>query len=300
MPLLRRSSMRRRVLRGGRRVRRRVGVSRGRGVGLRSRRMSLRFYPRTESKYVDDSGQVVLSTIGPRAAGFGPDLNMTEFLLPVVNGRIIPMILSDVPQGPAATQRVGNRIMLRNLRFSCILSAAQLLGGIYDAPPITGSTTNQGAITESSGILAHTGHSGVIPQKFIRTTFRLVFVRDRMVSLTGAVPASPLPPSIDDIFEVGGGLYTTANLNITSLGRYQLLYDRKFTCDSDDPQRSLTVSIPLNAPCHFGGAGAQDVREGAVYWLAFATSAGIDSATLGFRMLPPSIAKTVRIAYTDR
>lgn len=298
---MRRSSVRRRVLRGGRRVRRRVGVSRGRGVGLRSRRMSLRLYSRTESKYRDDSGQNILSTISPRAAGFGADLNMTEFLLPVTGGRVVPAILSDVPQGAGATQRVGNRIMLRNLRFSCILSAAQLVGGMYDAIPLTGTGPgNQGAITESSGMIAHTGHSGVVPQKFIRTTFRLVFVRDRMVSLTGTVPASPIPPSIDDIFEVGGGLYTTANLNIASLGRYQLLYDRKFTCDSDDPQRSLTANISLNAPCHFGGAGAQDIREGAVYWLAFATSAGIDSATLGFRMIPPSIAKTVRVAYTDR
>ena len=156
---------------------------------------------------------------------------------------------------------------------------------------------NVGAVTESSGLAAS---SAWTPQKFIRTTFRLVFVRDRMVSLNTSVPAAPHSPGIDDIFQIGGSLYTTANLNLASLGRFQVLYDRKFTCDSDDPQRSLTVSIPLNAPCHFGGAGAQDVREGAVYWLAFATSAGIDSATLGFRMLPPSIAKTVRIAYTDR
>lgn len=293
--------MRRRVLRGGRRVRRRVGVSRGRGVGLRSRRMSLRLYSRTESKYFDSNGQIVLSVISPRAAGFGPDLNLTEFLLPVSAGRIIPVILSDIPQGAAANQRVGNRIMLRHIRFSCILSAAQLIGGMYDAIPITGTGPgNQGAITESSGMIAHTGHSGVIPQKFIRTTFRIVFVRDRMVSLSGSVPAAPIGPSIDDIFELGGGLYTTANLNITSLGRYQILYDRKFTCDSDDPQRSLTVNIPLNAPCHFGGAGRSDAREGAIYWLAFATSAGIDSATLGGRMIPPSIANTARLAYTDR
>lgn len=294
---MRRSSVRRRVLRGGRRVRRRVGVSRGRGVGFRSRRMSLRLYSRTESKYLDSTGQIVLSTIAPRTAGFGHDLNLTEYLLPVSGGRIIPVILSAIPQGAAVNQRVGNRIMLRHIRFSCILSAAQLLGGNYDAGGLTGVTGNQGAVTESSG---NSGVAAITPQKFIRTTFRIVFVRDRMVSLNAAVPASPIGPSIDDIFEVGGGLYTTANLNITSLGRYQLLYDRKFTCDSDDPQRSLTVNIPLNTPCHFGGAGAQDAREGAIYWLAFATSSGIDAGTLAFRIHPPSIANTARLAYTDR
>lgn len=297
---MRRSSMRRRVLRGGRRVRRRVGVSRGRGVGLRSRRMSLRLYPRTESKYFDDNGQTVLSVISPRSFGYGTNLDVTEYLQPVVSGRVLPFLISAIAQGAGANQRVGNRIMMRNVRFSAILSAAQLIGGNYDAAPISGTVGNVGAITESSGIFAHTGHAGVIPQKFIRTTFRVVFVRDRMVSLTGSVPSAPLSPAIDDIFAIGGGLYTTANLNLGSLGRFQILYDRKFTCDSDDPQRSLTMNVSLNAPCHFGGAGATDVREGAIYFMVFATTTAIESTTLLARFYGPSATYNTRLTYTDR
>lgn len=297
---MRRSSVRRRVLRGGRRVRRRVGVSRGRGVGLRSRRMSLRLYSRTESKYWDDNGQAFLSVVSPRSFGHGTNLDVTEYLQPVVSGRVLPFLMSAIAQGAGATQRVGNRIMMRNLRFSCILSAAQLIGGNYDAAPISGTVGNVGAITESSGIMAHTGHAGVIPQKFIRTTFRIVFLRDRMVSLNTSVPAAPHSPGIDDIFQIGGALYTTANLNLASLGRFQILYDRKFTCDSDDPQRSLTVNLALNAPCHFGGAGSTDIREGAIYFAAFATTTAIESTTLLSRFYGPSATYNTRLTYTDR
>ena len=292
--------MRRRVLRGSRRVRRRVGVSRGRGVGLRSRRMSLRLYSRTESKYFDDNGQSVLSVVSPRSAGFGSNLNVTEYLQPVVSGRVLPLLLSHITQGAGATQRVGNRIMMRNVRFSAILSAAQLVGGLYLNDELSGSTTNVGTVTESSGLGSNYGSAAVVPQKFIRTTFRIVFVRDRMVSLNGSVPSAPVSPGIDDIFDFGGGLYTTANLSLASLGRYQVLYDRKFTCDSDDPQRSLTLNVSLNAPCHFGGAGPTDIREGAIYWMAFATTTGIDSGSVTGRFFGPSLSYNTRLAYTDR
>ena len=294
---MRRSSVRRRVLRGGRRVRRRVGVSRGRGVGLRSRRMSLRLYSRTESKYWDDNGQALLSVVSPRSYGHGTNLDVTEYLQPVVSGRVLPFLMSAIAQGAGATQRIGNRIMMRNVRFSCILSAAQLIGGNYDAGGLTGVTGNLGAVTESSG---NSGVAAITPQKFIRTTFRIVFVRDRMVSLNTSVPAAPHSPGIDDIFQIGGGLYTTANLNLASLGRFQILYDRKFTCDSDDPQRSLTVNLALNAPCHFGGAGATDIREGAIYFVAFATTTAIESTTLLTRFYGPSATYNTRLAYTDR
>lgn len=294
---MRRSSVRRRVLRGGRRVRRRVGVSRGRGVGLRSRRMSLRLYPRTESKYFDDNGQTVLSVISPRSFGFGTNLDVTEYLQPVVSGRVLPFLLSAIAQGAGANQRVGNRIMMRNVRFSAILSAAQLIGAPFSQAELAGNVGNLGAATESSGLAAS---SAWTPQKFIRTTFRVMFVRDRMVSLTGSVPSAPLSPAIDDILALGGGLYTTANLNLASLGRFQILYDRKFTCDSDDPQRSLTMNVSLNAPCHFGGAGATDVREGAIYFMVFATTTAIESTTLLARFYGPSATYNTRLTYTDR
>ena len=294
---MRRSSMRRRVLRGSRRVRRRVGVSRGRGVGLRSRRMSLRLYSRTESKYFDDSGQAVLSVLSPRSYGHGTNLDVTEHLQPVVSGRVLPFLMSAIAQGAGATQRVGNRIMMRNVRFSCILSAAQLIGAPYSQAELAGNVGNVGAVTESSGLAAS---SAWTPQKFIRTTFRIVFVRDRMVSLNGSVPSAPISPGIDDIFELGGGLYTTANLNLSTLGRYQILYDRKFTCDSDDPQRSLSMNISLNAPCHFGGAGSTDIREGAIYFIAFAATTAIESTTLLSRFYGPSATYNTRLAYTDR
>lgn len=297
---MRRSSMRRRVLRGGRRVRRRVGVSRGRGVGFRSRRMSLRLYSRTESKYWDDNGQTILSVISPRSYGYGDNLDVTEYLQPVVGGRVLPYLISAIAQGAGATQRVGNRIMMRNVRFSCILSAAQLKGGLYLNDELTGSTNNVGTITESSGLGSNYGTAAVVPQKFLRTTFRIVFVRDRMVSLNTSVPAAPHSPGIDDIFALGGGLYTTANLNLTSLGRFQVLYDRKFTCDSDDPQRSLTMNVSLNAPCHFGGAGSTDIREGAIYFMVFAATAGLESASVTGRFFGPSVTYNTRLAYTDR
>lgn len=297
MPLLRRSSVRRRVLRGGRRVRRRLGVTRGRGIGLRSRRMAVRLGPRTESKYVDTNGQIILSNIAPRGSTITPSLSMTEYLPEVVSGRVIPLLFSGIPQGPSATQRIGNRVFVRNIRMSMILNAAQLVGANYAEDQYEGKLNNNGAITENPGIWSGTG---AFPQKYIRTTFRLVVLRDRMVSLTGSVPAAPLAPSIDDVFESGGALYTTANLNVSSLGRYQLLYDRKFTCDSDDPQRSMTANISLNAPSHFGGAGATDVREGALYFLAFAASGGIDAVGIGSRFWPPALGFSWRVAYTDR
>lgn len=297
---MRRSGMRRRVVRGSRRGRRRVGFSRGRVGGFRSRRMSLRTGPRTESKYCDTNGQNTLPNIGSRVFGGNDSLDMMEYTFPVSGGRVVPALLSRIGQGPAVNQRIGNRVFFRSIRFNLILNAAQLSGGTHTAGGIAGPPSNNfGGVTEG-GVVADTTSPGfyITMQKYIRTTFRIVVFRDRMVSLNMSVPAAPVPPSIDDIFEIGGGLYTTANLNVTSLGRYQLLYDRKFTCDSDDPQRSVSASISLAAPGHYGAAGETDIREGALYWLAFATTGGMDIQPT--RFLPPAILQSWRIQYTDR
>lgn len=298
---MRRGSLRRRVVRGGGRGRRRVGYTRGRGVGLRTRRMAFRIAPRSEFKYFDFSGQTLLSNIALRSSGVSSSLDATEYILPVVSGRVPASLLSRIEQGPAVNQRIGNRVLIRRFRANVMLNAAQLIGTkTFDADQLAGINDNFGQVTESSGNVSAAGAPFVTSQKYIRTTFRFVILRDRMVSLNASVPAAPIPPSIDDIFEIGGGAYTLANLNVQSLGRYQLLYDRKFTCDSDDPQRSLSLSVPIGAPAHFGGAGALDIREGGIYFVCFALSGGLNSSLIGAKFHAPSVVWSGRIQYTDR
>lgn len=301
MPLLRRGSVRRRLVRGGGRGRRRMGYTRGRGIGLRTRRMALRIAPRSESKYFDFAGQLALSNIALRSSGLASSLDATEYYFPINAGRVTAALLTNIAQGPAVNQRIGNRVFLRRFRANVLLNAAQLIGTkTFDADQLAGINDNFGQVTESGGNVSAAGAPFVTPQKYIRTTFRFVILRDRMVSLNASVPAAPVPPSIDDIFEVGGGVFTLANLNVQSLGRYQLLYDRKFTCDSDDPQRSLSLSIPIGAPAHFGGAGGTDIREGAIYFVCFALSGGLNSSLIGAKFHAPSIIWTGRTQYTDR
>lgn len=297
---MRRGSMRRRLVRGRGRGRRRMGYSRGRGVGLRTRRMALRVGPRTESKYFDGQFHSVLSTTGLITSGLASSLDLTQYIPPVTGGRVLPYLMSAIDQGAAVNQRIANRVFIRSLRFTAILNGAQLIGSDLNALQLAGTHDNFGQVTESGGSISTAAAPGTTLQKYIRTTFRLLIFRDRMVSLNNAVPAAPVSPSVDDVIESAGASYVLGNLNVQSLGRYQILYDRKFTTDADDPQRSVTLTIPVGMPAHFSGAGATDIREGALYWVAFAITGGLNSSLIGAKFHHPSILMSRRLQYSDR
>lgn len=300
MPLLRRRSMRR-GRRPLRRVRNRMGFTRGRGFGMRSRRASLRLFTGSESKFFDSTTATTLSSIGLISTGLASSLDSTVYTTPAVGSRVVPLLLSNIPGGSQVDQRVGNVVRAQHWRVRMVLGAAQLIGSSINALQIQGTNDNFGQVTESAGNVVSGDEPFSTPQKYIRTTFRVVLLRDTQVSLSAVVPSAPISPSVDDIFSAPGGVsFVLANLNVQTLGRYSILYDRNFTCDSDDPQRSLVVNIPMSAPIRFGGASGTDIRAGHLYMCIFAQSAGLNSSLIGSKFHGPNIVWSSRIKYSDR
>lgn len=297
--------MRRSVRRLGRRSRNARGFSRGRGLGMRSRRGALRLFSRPEFKFHDVVGAEVLASFGvlPGTVGVGSSAT-TYFTTPASGGRVIPTLLSAIPGGSNAISRIGNSVLGRHGLLKVVLSAGQLRGGSVTAVGFAGNADNLGVVTEGGTGAVYDSSAGVNPitlaQKFFRTSFRIVVFRDTMVSLNASVPAVPIPPSIDDVFQVSQTSYVLANLNIETLGRYSLLYDRMFTCDSDDPQRTVSVSLPLMSHIRYGGAADDDIRAGQLYLCVFAEAAGMDLTTAGARLIAPVANYSWRLKYLDR
>lgn len=233
-------------------------------------------------------------------------------------------------QGTSIRERIGNRIKLKNTAFKISLTAATVLARDEkesSVPGQTDSTVFSGALNivtntnyagpGAPGYLAGTNGQATVPagstglkaihsagrltDVYVRTVFRIVMILDRHqqddkkdialgevfegYSEGSMTEASTPPPSV------------FSYLNAANFGRYQILYDKTYVCDRDDPTKMVNFNLKTFNMQHYSGSGATSVRSGSVYWTVLAfTPDSISGNAVG---TPPAVYLNTRTSFTD-
>lgn len=144
-----------------------------------------------------------------------------------------PNCLTNVESGTTAKTRIGNIIQPRYLRMQCVL------GGAKTNHPKDPETTWK----DEPG----TGPDPEAIERYARTSIKLYVVRDKNMNEKGYVEYDDMFERPDHINAQNGGSVSPFlwNRKVDTMGRYEVLKEKEFTLDADDPQRSFTFVIPL-------------------------------------------------------
>jgi len=176
------------------------------------------------SKTGAQSSHTWITTRFPGGSGNATDV--TAYVQDLVKG---------VPQGTNATSRIGNKINVKYLKGTITLSANWVNN---EEETYTDAQYGESVIGISGGAL----------RQYVRTTFRLVIVRDLQVN------------SVDKEIswsQVFAGLNGTsgvhAELNIANMGRFRVCMDKLISVDADDPQKTIRYQINNVGPIRYNG-----------------------------------------------
>ena len=158
--------------------------------------------------------------------------------------------------GSSARARIGNKIKVKYVKGAFTFTAAVLGDG-------TAIQRSQGGET-----VAHTLSAGTAAQNYLRTTYRMVIVKDMQVNSTDAHIAWS---QVFDTNEIWAGVHS--ELNVDNMGRFIVLDDKVFTLDADTPQKTCTFNIrgsALGSVRYNGGTDISLTDKGVyVIWAAF-------------------------------
>lgn len=252
-----------------------------------------------EPKYLDTATPQYLNSVSLTGGALPGNQDSSIFTVPALAGRINGDQVTDIPGGSGVSQRIGNRVQIKSLRFSGILTACRFSGALLNINQYRGAADDNGLMGEQSSAVLDGGGAPDAGTKFVRTSFRLMIVRDSGVSTSLGSPPAPLLSALQDIITPGGGWsWNTGFLNLSTLGRYEMLTDRTIICDNDDPQKQVVFTVPVNKTCRFGSGSSTDFREGAIYVFLVAQVEDANAV-----VLPPSVYPgmnaNVRIKYMD-
>ena len=288
---------------GSRRGMRRSGGSRGSRYGYKKtgykkpRFATVGFARDVEKKYHDKTYQGLHSetqTGGPtgvKSSGvtyvsegwlgynFGSAENYPNPAIPKSND-----MFKGVTNGSTARGRIGNKIKVKYVKGAFTFTAAVLGDGV-------GIQRAQGGET-----VAHTVSAGTAAQNYLRTTYRMVIVKDMQVNSTDQ------HISWSQVFDTENrwaGVHS--ELNVDNMGRFIVLDDKVFTLDADTPQKTCTFNIGGNAlgSVRYNGADDKALTDKGVYviWAAFVMGV-TPSMTLADVDCPSPVGHS-RLCFTD-
>lgn len=200
-------------------------------------------------------------------------------------------LVKSLTQGTTATTRIGNKIKVNYIKGAITLSAAKLVG------PSTGASNG-----DMNGEALATPHTATNVWQYLRTTFRVVIVKDLQVNSADA--------KIDwnDVFETSSGAVgetggVHAELKIASMGRFVLLSDRLIKTDAVSPQETIRFMVPgseVGNVRYNGPSGAALTDKGIyVIWSAYVTGVVNTTQTASSGMIKPGVTMHSRLAFTD-
>ena len=127
--------------------------------------------------------------------------------------------------GTTARTRIGNKIKVRYVKGAFTFTAA-VLGD--------GTTAQKQQNGESLGSVAAVTST----QSYLRTTFRMVVVKDMQVNSTDTQVTWA---QVFDTTNLQAGVHS--ELSVDNMGRFMVLEDRVFTLDAETPQKTCTYTI---------------------------------------------------------
>ncbi|AXH74585.1 MAG: putative capsid protein [Cressdnaviricota sp.] len=183
--------------------------------------------------------------------------------------RYVPNCLTNVFSGTSAKTRIGNVITPRYITLRGVINAA-LTNGPLD--PETLGKTEPGSSPET------------LIQRYLRTSVKLILVRDKNMNEKGYVSYADLFEMPDD----NNGLNGFAGQNpfvwprkIDTIGRYQVIRTWEYELDADDPQQSFTHVVNIGGmPIRYNGAASRhyvalQAGMGGVDYAEWMTDAGV-------------------------
>lgn len=164
-------------------------------------------------------------------------------------------MVKGVATGTTARSRIGNKIKPKYLKGAFTFTAAMVNEDTTKAQG--GETLIEPAANQT--------------RAYLRTTYRMVIVKDMQVNST----ATDLrwADVFDSDMSTGetGGIHS--ELNIENMGRFIVLEDKLFTLDADTPQKTCPFMIPGSriGQIRYNGPGANALTDKGVYiiWAAF-------------------------------
>jgi len=167
-------------------------------------------------------------------------------------------MLKGVATGTTARTRIGNKIKVGYVKGAFSFTAASLEEGVVDR--------SQGGekVVEDYDTKRY----------YLRTTFRFAIVKDMQVNSTET------NVTWQQVFDTSGqqaGVHS--ELNVDNMGRFMVLEDKIFTCDADDPQKTIPFMVKgnrLGSVRYNGPSGAALTDKGLyVIWAAFVMGAAM-------------------------
>nr|WDW25875.1 MAG: capsid protein [Cressdnaviricota sp.] len=142
--------------------------------------------------------------------------------------------VTGVGSGTTAKTRIGNVIAPKYLSVNGALVAASV------QPKVGGQYHQDGEAVDTWTESKDAGTTITWVKRFVRTTIRVLVVRDKFMNEKGYV-------DYDDVFqgsEANEPQYLW-NRKIDTIGRYEILKDKVYNLDADDPQKPIKMLIPL-------------------------------------------------------
>jgi len=202
-------------------------------------------------------------------------------------------LIRSMIQGTTAETRIGNKITCKYVKGAITINAAKLT-----TPAAPGSKSQYGE--------SHVDSQGVTYTQYLRTTWRVALVKDLQVN-----SADPYV-TWDQVFQLGqkasdeddgnvGGVHS--ELNIANMGRFQILQDRTFDLDADDPQKTwrYLVSGSDIGQVRYNGPTELAYSDKGLYIIAAAYTNGIgqDVAPAQATVIAPTLTMHSRFCFTD-
>ena len=185
--------------------------------------------------------------------------------------------------GTTARTRIGNKVKVRYVKGAFTFTAAVLGDGA------TAQRAQGGETLAAPAALA-------AAQSYLRTTYRMVIVKDMQVNST--------EPQVTwaQVFDTTGlqaGVH--AELNVDSMGRFAVLDDKIFTLDAETPQKTCTYTISGSTigSVRYNGPSDTSLTDKGVYiiWAAFVM--GVTNTMSLADIDCPSPVGHSRLCFTD-
>ena len=183
--------------------------------------------------------------------------------------------------GTTARTRIGNKIKVRYVKGAFTFTAAVLGDGATAQKAQNGESLASGAAAT---------------QSYLRTTFRMVVVKDMQVNSTDTQVTWA---QVFDTTNLQAGVHS--ELSVDSMGRFMVLDDRVFTLDAETPQKTCTYAIGGNrlGSVRFNGPSDTALTDKGLYviWAAFVMGV---TDTMALKDIDcPSPVGHSRLCFTD-
>lgn len=197
-------------------------------------------------------------------------------------------LLKGLVTGTTIETRIGNKINPRYLQGSVTFAAAvlQTTGGLVEEDNQTGEKIP--------------GVDDTV--QYIRTTYRMVIVKDLQVNSTdkqiewnqvfesGVSGQSIYSGDPQDTPEDGNSVTVDGNtagvhseLSLKNMGRFIVLYDKTFTVDADDPQKTCRFRIRGSTigQVRYNGPSGESYTDKGIHVIWAAYTSGVPNAIVG-------------------